>query len=64
MTVLQALRGDHRLHAYGDFSSALAKEIKAAIRAALYCDDDDWRERIFELGVRAEPRALAMLGAG
>jgi hypothetical protein len=63
MTVANAIRGDHWLHAYGDFSSPLAKEIKATIRDALYCDADDWRERIFELGVLAEQQALAMLGA-
>jgi len=62
MAVLQALRGDHWLHAYGDFSSALAKEIKTSIRDALYCDADDWRERVFDLGVLAEQQALAMLG--
>ena len=62
MAVLQALRGDHWLHAYGDFSSPLAKEIKTSIRDALYCDADDWRERVFDLGVLAERQALAMLG--
>lgn len=63
LAVANALRGDHWLHAYGDFSSPLAKEIKTSIRDALYCDVDDWRERIFDLSVLAEQQALAMLGA-
>ena len=63
MAVANAIRGDHWLHAYGDFSSPLAKEIKKSIRDALYCDAHDWRERIFDQGVLAERQALAMLGA-
>jgi hypothetical protein len=63
LAVANALRGDHWLHAYGDFSSHLAKEIKAGLRDALYCDVDDWRERIFDLAVLAEEQALAMLAA-
>jgi hypothetical protein len=62
MVVANAIRGDHWLHAYGDFSSPLAKEIKKSIRDALYCDVDEWREQIFDLSVFAEQQALAMLG--
>jgi hypothetical protein len=62
LAVADALRGDHWLHAYGDLSSPLANEIKRNIRDALYCDTDDWRERVFELAVVAERQALAMLG--
>ena len=56
-----ALRGDHWLHAHGDLSSPLAKEIKKNLRDAFYCDTDEWRDAIFKLGVCAEQEALAML---
>ncbi|HEX6312604.1 MAG TPA: M14 family metallopeptidase [Acidimicrobiia bacterium] len=49
--VLQALRADAWLHAYGDPTGADAPAIKAALRAAFAPDDDDWTRLV---GVRFE----------
>ena len=43
MHVLEALRADAWLHAYGDLSSPDAAPIKKQIRDAFYADDDVWR---------------------
>ena len=64
MAVLGALRGDHWLHAHGDLSSALAREIKEAVRDAFYCDRDDWREMVWEQSVQAEREAVSGLASG
>lgn len=61
LDVFGALRADHWLHAYGDLSSREAARIKEDIRNAFYCDEDKWREAIFELATVAEGEALAML---
>jgi hypothetical protein len=47
--VLQALRADAWLHAYGDPTGPDAVGIKAALRAAFAPDDDDWARLV---GVR------------
>ena len=44
--VLDALRADAWLHAYGDPLSAEGRAIKAQMRAAFYCDDDWWKGMI------------------
>ncbi|MGQ0805609.1 MAG: M14 family metallopeptidase [Actinomycetota bacterium] len=49
--VLQALRGDAWLHAYGDPNGPDAPPIKAALRAAFAPDDAEWAELV---GVRFE----------
>ena len=59
--ILQALRADSWLHAYGDLASPLAREIKEQVRQAFACDADDWWESVFELAAEAESEALAML---
>lgn len=43
MQVLQALRADAWLHAYGDPLSASAHAIKEQVRAAFYCETDWWK---------------------
>ena len=43
LTVLQALRADAWLHAYGDPRSEEGREIKAQMRAAFYCETDYWK---------------------
>lgn len=41
-----ALRADAWLHAYGDPLSPQSAEIKRQIRAAYYCDADDWKAMV------------------
>lgn len=59
--VLQALRGDHWLHAHGDLHSTEAREIKSNVRDAFYCDSDDCRGSVFDLAATAEREALSAL---
>lgn len=61
LSVLQALRGDHWLHAYGDPTGPEAAEIKDAIRSAFYCETPDWHRSVCEQARHAERRALAAL---
>jgi hypothetical protein len=43
LQVLQALRADAWLHAYGDPQSEQGRQIKAQIRAAFNCETDSWK---------------------
>ena len=47
-TILDALRQDHWLHAYGNLAAdhPEARRIKQALRRAFYPDTDDWRELV------------------
>ena len=50
--VLDALRGDNWLYARGitsglSLDSALARDIKAKVRDALYVDTDEWKEKVY-----------------
>ncbi len=50
--VLDAIRGDNWLYARGlaagvAMDSALARDIKAKVRDALFVDADDWKERVY-----------------
>lgn len=60
--VLGALRADNWLHARGAGSSRDAHEIRAAIRAAFYCDEEDWKDEVLRTGAevfRSGLRGLA-----
>lgn len=60
--VLNALQADNWLHAHGDVDSALGREIKADIRKRLFPDEDGWKRRVLDQGVRIVSRALQGLG--
>ncbi len=50
--LLDALRGDNWLYARGitsglSLDSALARDIKAKVRDALYVDTDEWKEKVY-----------------
>ena len=64
MVVLQALRADNWLHAYGDVRSADAVPIKKQIRDAFYGDADDWKGMVAGQSLLATRQALAGLAAG
>lgn len=59
--VLNALRGDNWLHVYGRSDHPSAPEIKAALRAAFYCDNDEWRELVLDQSLETLRRGLAGL---
>ncbi len=61
MEVLDALRADNWLYIHGDISSDLGKQIKKQIRDAFYCDNDGWKEKIWERGHTTIAKALAGL---
>ena len=56
--VLDAVRGDAWLHAYGDINGAEARAIKATMRAAFYGDADDWRRMVWERAADVSQRVL------
>ena len=60
--VLHALQADNWLHAHGDVDSPLGREIKADIRKRLFPDEDGWKQRVLDQGVRIVSRALNGLG--
>ncbi len=60
--VLHALQADNWLHAHGDVDSPLGREIKADIRKRLFPDEDGWKQRVLDQGVRIVRRALNGLG--
>ncbi len=62
MDVLNSLRADNWLYAYGDVDSELGKQIKKQIRDAFYCDADDWKEMIWTRGIETIEKALKGLG--
>jgi len=63
LAVLNAMRADHWLHAYGDFYGDNVEGIKADLLAAFYDDSDAWRERVWEQSVESIRSALKNLGA-
>ena len=61
MTVLNALRADAWLHAYGDPANEQGKAIKAQIRAAFYGDAADWKGMVAGQSLLAVKQTLAGL---
>jgi Protein of unknown function (DUF2817) len=61
MTVLDALRADAWLHAYGDPMSEQGRAIKAQIRDAFYGDADDWKGMVAGQSLLAVRQTLAGL---
>ena len=61
MQVMNALRADAWLHAYGDPLSEAGRAIKADIRAAFYGDADDWKGMVAGQSLLACKQALAGL---
>jgi hypothetical protein len=61
--VLDALRGDHWLHARGTSDERLRRAIKAEIAKALYPDEDDWKELVALRSQQLIDRAIAGLAA-
>lgn len=61
--VLQALRADAWLHAYGEPLSPAGQAIKKQIRAAFYGDADDWKGMVAGQSLLACRQALAGLSA-
>ena len=59
--VLLALRADNWLHAHGDLSSDLGKQIKRQARDAFYQDADDWKQMVWSRGIDTQEIALARL---
>ena len=58
MAVLNALRADAWLHAYGDPLSPEGQAIKAEVRDAFYGDADDWKGMIAGQSLLATRQAL------
>lgn len=56
--VLDAVRADNWLHQHGKLDSPQGRALKTAIRDAFYCDKDDWKDMLFEQGMRAQRAAL------
>ena len=63
MDVLNALRADAWLHAYGDPLSAEGQVIKAEVRDAFFGDADDWKGMIAGQSLLATRQALKGLKA-
>jgi Protein of unknown function (DUF2817) len=61
LAVLQALRADAWLHAYGDPLSEGGRAIKKQIRAAFYGDADDWKGMVAGQSLLTCRQALAGL---
>ncbi len=61
--VLHALQADNWLHVHGDVDSPLGREIKADIRKRLFPDEDGWKGRVLDQGLRILDRTLEGLGA-
>ncbi len=59
--VMNALRGDNWLHTYGGLDAPQAQEIQKNMRDAFYCDEDGWRNRVWEQAVAAQDTALKNL---
>ena len=56
--VIDAVRVDNWLHHHGIVDSKEGRALKATIRDAFYCDKDDWKDMLFEQGMRAQRGAL------
>jgi hypothetical protein len=61
--VLNALRADHWLHAHGNPASPLRDKIKAQILDAFYCNNDEWKQLVWERAVEILRRGLAGLNS-
>ena len=61
MLVLQALRADNWLHAYGNPDGPEATAISQQITNAFYLDDDVWRGMILGQALATSRAALAGL---
>jgi hypothetical protein len=61
--VLNALRADAWLHAYGDPLSPEGRVIKAEVRSAFFSDADDWKGMIAGQSLLATRQALKGLKA-
>ena len=61
--VMNALRADHWLYAYGDLDSPEAIEIKRDIRDAFFGEDDKWQQDVYNRGLEVTRKALAGLSA-
>jgi Protein of unknown function (DUF2817) len=61
LEVLQALRVDAWLHAYGDVNSELGVAIKRQVRAAFYCESDFWKGMIAGQSLTTCHQAIAAL---
>jgi hypothetical protein len=59
--VLQAVIADNWLRARGDVASPLGQSIKAQVRAAFYCDHDDWKGMVVAQSMLACRQAIAGL---
>ena len=59
--VLQAVIADNWLRARGDVTSPLGQSIKAQIRAAFYCDNDDWKGMVVGQSMLACRQAIVGL---
>ncbi len=61
--VFRATRADNWLHIHGDPNGPEAADIKAAIRAAFYPDDDGWRRTVWDQCETVIGEALAGMAA-
>lgn len=61
ITVLNALRSDHSLHAHGDPTGPDAPRVKDAMRAAFAPDDAAWRTTMIEQAVTLQLRGAENL---
>ena len=62
--VIDSLRADNWLYIHGQVDSPLGREIKAAIRAAFYGDDDAWKQDIWDRAAEVYCKTLAGLSQG
>jgi Protein of unknown function (DUF2817) len=61
--MIQALCADQWLSNHADAGAALRTAIKAQIRDAFYCDDDEWKTKVYAQALAATRKALAHMGA-
>ena len=61
LEVLQALRADAWLHAYGNLQSEQGQRIKAQVRAAFYSETDTWKGMVAGQSLLACRQAIASL---
>jgi hypothetical protein len=59
--MFEALRADHWLHKHPDADPALARAIRARIRAAFDPAGDDWRQAVWHQGLEVYDQAVAGL---
>jgi hypothetical protein len=64
LQVLQALRADAWLHAHGDPLSEEAREIKAQLRTAFYCETDWWKGMVAGQSLLSCRQVVAGLNTG